>query len=107
MQIPATGANPYVGPSAAAAAGPSASGAQGPASAAPDPVADFLNVVGKTPAEQMRDQVLRDLGVTEDDLKAMDPKERLKIEQKIKELIREKVQESVEKKTGVAVDIKV
>jgi hypothetical protein len=104
MQIPATGASPYAAPSAAADA---SSGALGAKPAAPDPVADFLNLVGKSPADQMRSQILRELGLTEDDLKAMDPKARLKVEQKIKELVREKVQESVEKKTGVAVDIKV
>jgi hypothetical protein len=37
----------------------------------------------------------------------MDPKERQKIEDKIKALIRQQVEQSVEKKTGVAVDMKV
>jgi hypothetical protein len=98
MQIPATAVSSY--------AAPAAQGAQGVVKAAADPVADFLNFVGKTPAEQMRAQILHELGLKEEDLKAMDPKERLKVEQKIKELVREKVQETVEKQTGVAVDIK-
>jgi hypothetical protein len=101
MQIPLTGANPYAAPSQAGGA-PMAG-----VKPAADPVADFLKLVGQTPAEQMRAQILRDLGVTEDDLKAMDSKERAKIEEKIKELVREKVKESTEQKTGVAVDIKV
>jgi hypothetical protein len=105
MQIPAAGARPYSPP--AAQAGQAAQAAMSPTKAASDPVADFLDFVGKTPAEQMRAEILHELGLSEDDLKAMDPKERLKVEAKIKELVREKVQESVEKKTGVAVDIKV
>lgn len=101
MQIPPTAASAYTPPTMQSAFG----GA--PSSAASAPETDFLNFVGKTPAEQMRDQILHSLGVTENDLKTMDPKERAKIEAKIKQLVQEKVQESVEKKTGLAVDIKV
>jgi hypothetical protein len=36
----------------------------------------------------------------------MDPKEREKIEAKIKDLIQQKVEQSVEKKTGVVIDLK-
>jgi len=100
MQIPPAGSNPY--PTLNAAASP----ADAPPKAASDPVQDFLSFAHKTPAEQMRDQILHALGVTEDSLKSMDPTSRAKIEAKVKELVREKVQESVEKKTGLAVDIK-
>lgn len=103
MQIPPTGANSYMPTSTPASSGASQSSSK----PAVDPVQDFLNFVGKTPAEQMRAQILHSLGVTEDQLKAMDPKERAKVEEKIKETVREKVQEATEKKTGVAVDIKV
>jgi hypothetical protein len=101
MQIPPTSANPYAPPTTPT------SQAGAPSKTASNPEQDFLDLVGKTPAEQMRDQILRSLGVTEDQLKAMDPKERAKIEAKVKELVGEKVQESIEKKTGLAVDIKV
>ena len=102
MQIPPSGANPY-----AAAMPTSAAGAMPSSKTASTPEQDFLNFIGKTPAEQMRDQILHSLGVTDDDLKAMSTQDRAKIEAKIKQLVHEKVQESVEKKTGLAVDIKV
>ncbi len=101
MQISPTGASAYTPPTMQNAFG----GASPAAASAPEQ--DFLNFIGKTPAEQMRDQILHSLGVTENDLKAMSPEDRAKMEAKIKQLVHEKVQESVEKKTGVAVDIKV
>jgi hypothetical protein len=101
MQIPPTGASAYTPPTMQNAFG---GAAPSPASA---PEQDFLNFIGKTPAEQMRDQILHSLGVTQDDINKMSPEDRAKLEAKIKQLVHEKVQESVEKKTGVAVDIKV
>jgi hypothetical protein len=66
----------------------------------------FLDYQKKTPAEKMRDEILGAMGLTEDQLKAMDPKERAKIEEKVRELIKQKVEESTEKKTGQIVDVK-
>src|ERR1700761_680853 len=101
MQIPSS--NPYAGATSPYASAPAASGlGQAKTSPGAQAVQDFLGLVNETPAQQMRDQILRSMGLTEDQLKAMDPKERAKIE----EMIKEKVQESTEKKTGVAVDIK-
>ena len=110
MQIAPTGANPFVTPTASTPASTPASSpsaASGAADAGDDAVQNFLDFVGKTPAEQMRDQILRDLGVSVDDLKNMSPQDRAKLEEKIKELTKEKVQEATEKKTGVMVDMKV
>jgi hypothetical protein len=107
MQIPSTNANPFAAPSAAGAAAASPAVGSPSSKTADDPVQDFLNYVGKTPAEQMRDQILHSLGLTEDQVNAMNPADRAKLEQKVKELVREKVQESTEKKTGMAIDIKV
>ena len=105
MQIPSS--NPYAGATSPYASAPAASGlGQAKTSPGAQAVQDFLGLVNETPAQQMRDQILRSMGLTEDQLKAMDPKERAKVEEKIKEMIKEKVQESTEKKTGVAVDIK-
>lgn len=66
----------------------------------------FLDYQKKTPAEKMRDEILGSMGLTEDQLKAMDPKTRAKIEEKIKAIIKEKVEEATEKKTGQLVDVK-
>jgi hypothetical protein len=102
MQIPSVGASPYV------ASNPQTSPQVTPAKTGGDTaVQDFRAYARMTPAEKMRASILGSMGLTEGDLKAMDPKEREKVEAKIKEAIRQKVQESTEKKTGVAIDLKV
>jgi len=66
---------------------------------------DFLAYAKMTPGEKMRAAILGSMGLKESDLKAMDPKERQKIEDKIKEIIHEKAKEDLEKK-GALADIK-
>jgi hypothetical protein len=66
----------------------------------------FSDYAKMTPAQKMRAAILGSMGLTEEQLKAMDPKERQKIEDKIRAIIKEKVEQAVEKQTGVAVDIK-
>ncbi len=66
----------------------------------------FGDYMRKSPAEQMRDQILKAMGLTEDQLKAMPPKAREAVEAKIKQMIKTKVEEAQEKKTGVLIDIK-
>ncbi|MBS0363257.1 MAG: hypothetical protein JSR98_17920 [Proteobacteria bacterium] len=105
MQIPSTGA--YAATAAPAAASPFSDLGAGPTRAPSQAEQDFDNWAKMTPAQQMRAEILRELGVTQQDLDKMDPKDRAKLEEKIKELTKEKVQESTEKKTGVAIDIKV
>lgn len=78
----------------------------GSASPANDAVSEFMDWANKTPAQQMRDQVLRSMGIKESDLANMDPKTRAAVEKKIADQIKQMVQQSVEKKTGVAIDIK-
>ncbi|WP_421781898.1 hypothetical protein [Kiloniella litopenaei] len=58
-------------------------------------VAAFKDIIGQTPGERMRAQVLRSLGLTEEDLKNMSPEDRKKIEEKIAKLIDENVKNSV------------
>jgi hypothetical protein len=70
-------------------------------------VQDFMAYAKMTPAEKMRASILGSMGFTEDNLKAMDPKDREKVEAKIEEMIRQKVQQSTEKKTGMPIDLKV
>jgi hypothetical protein len=68
----------------------------------------FDEYARKTPAEKMRDAILGTMGLTEEQLKAMNPKEREAIEAKVRELMKQKIQEALEKKdkTGVLVDVK-
>lgn len=49
----------------------------------------FLDYMQKSPAERLRDRILKALGVTEDDIKKMTPDERLGLEKKIQEIIKE------------------
>ena len=100
MQIPSAGATPYVAPQTSPQVTPAKT-------AGDKAVQDFMAYAKMTPAEKMRASILGSMGLTEDDLKAMDPKEREKVEAKIKDMIKQKVEESTEKKTGVAVDLKV
>jgi len=94
-------------PSASASSAASLGASPTGGSAGSNAVAEFLAYAKETPAQQMRDSILRQLGLTEDDLKAMSPQDRAKVEQKIKDLIKQKVEQSTEKKTGVVVDVKV
>jgi TPP-dependent pyruvate/acetoin dehydrogenase alpha subunit len=96
MQITPTAASPP--PFAGLGSGP-----------APTPSAaeqQFNDWAKQTPAQQMRAEVLRELGYNQDDLDKMSAEDRAKVEEKIKELTKEKVQEASEKKTGVVIDIK-
>lgn len=60
-----------------------------------DAVEAYRELVGKTPGERMRAQVLRSLGMTEEELERLPPEERKKIEEKITQLIDEKVKSSL------------
>jgi hypothetical protein len=71
---------------------------------------EFADIVNKSPAEQMRDQILKSLGLDEDKVKAMDPKAREALEAKIKEIIKTKIEQAQEAKgqasPGQIVDVK-
>jgi hypothetical protein len=56
-----------------------------------DAVDEFLDYMKKTPEERLRDKILKALGVTEEDLEAMPPNERMAIEEKIREIIKETI----------------
>jgi hypothetical protein len=53
--------------------------------------------MNKTPEQLMRESILKSLGYTEDDLNAMDPKERAKVEAQIRDLIEKKIEEGMRK----------
>ena len=68
---------------------------------------DFLKYQAMTPAQKMRAMALAKLGVTEEQLKAMSPEDRAKIEQKLKDMIKQQVQNDLDKKdkTGQIADV--
>lgn len=52
-------------------------------------VNEFLEWMQMTPAEKLRDRILKELGLTEADLEAMDPEQRTQVEALIAQKIRE------------------
>lgn len=63
---------------------------------------EFLAFQNKSWEEKIRDMILKSLGLTEEEISAMEPEDRLKIEEKIKDLIEEAIEEEIEKKTGMS-----
>ncbi|HWU80246.1 MAG TPA: hypothetical protein VN158_09310 [Caulobacter sp.] len=80
----------------------SSAGAYGGVSALPvgEPSAkdEFLKFQAMTPAQKMRAMMLAKLGLTEDEVKAMSPEDRKKVEDKLKEMIKQQVQDDPERK---------
>jgi hypothetical protein len=66
--------------------------------AAPSAEDLFLKEARKSPIERMREQLLEEMGLSEDALAALPPDERAAIEDQIRELIEEKLRQT----TGVA-----
>jgi|SRR5882757_883714 len=64
----------------------------------------FLEYAKMTPAERMHAQMLAQLGLTEDQFKAMSPADQQKIEDKIREMIKQQVANSTDKRTGMITD---
>ena len=64
----------------------------------------FLEYARMTPAERMHAAMLAQLGITEDQFKAMDPAARQKIEDKIRDMIRQQASSSGDKRTGLIAD---
>ncbi|HTI66584.1 MAG TPA: hypothetical protein VL460_03435 [Caulobacteraceae bacterium] len=69
-------------------------------------VSDFLNYANETPAQRMRDAILKSMGLSEDDLKAMSPEQRQAVENTIRERIKDAAEEAAKKgKTGLVADV--
>ena len=64
----------------------------------------FLEYARMTPAERMHAQMLAQLGLTEDQFKAMDPAAQQKVEDKIREMVKQQVQNGTDKRTGIITD---
>jgi len=69
-----------------------------------DVVQEFLDYAKMNPMERMRANILKGMGMTEDDLKNMSPEQQKAVEQKIAQLIQQQLQKSANK-TGQVVDI--
>ena len=64
----------------------------------------FLEYAKMTPAERLHAQMLAELGLTEDQFKAMSPADQQKIEDKIRDMIKKRVADSPDKPTGMITD---
>ncbi|MYN07156.1 hypothetical protein [Pseudoduganella aquatica] len=78
-------------------------GAMGGAAAKTNPVAELEAYMKMTPAERMRDALLKKLGISEEDLAAMPPEQRKSFEEKIGQLVQEEMQKADHKK-GARID---
>ena len=75
-------------------------------SGASSAVSDFLNYAKETPAQRMRDAILKSMGLSEDDLKAMSPEKRKAVEDAIAQKIKDAAEQAAQKgKTGLVADV--
>ncbi|MCA6124074.1 hypothetical protein J6500_19565 [Bradyrhizobium sp. WSM 1704] len=65
---------------------------------------EFLKYAQMSPMDRMRANILKSMGLSEDDLKNMSPEQRKAVEQKIKDLIEQQFEKNAGK-AGQAVDI--
>lgn len=64
----------------------------------------FLQWAKMTPAERMHAQMLSQLGITEEQFKAMDPAAQQKIEEKIRDMIKKQAENKGDQRTGLITD---
>lgn len=67
--------------------------------------AAFLTEAQKTPAERIREQILKQMDLTEEDLSKMDDKQRAAVEDEIKKKMLEMAQQNGKQQVGVLADI--
>ena len=99
MQIPSSsglfGPSAASGASSAAAAGTSTvSGKSKLAAKGNDVVQGFMDYAKMDPMARMRANILKSMGLTEDDLKKMTPEQQKAVEQKIEQIIKQKLEKN-------------
>lgn len=67
-------------------------------------VKQFMDYAKMSPMERMRAQILKSMGLTEDDLKKMSPEQQKAVEQKIEQIIKQELQKNAGT-TGQVVDV--
>ena len=86
--------NPASNSSQAGSAGTGTTASGGAASSQGNSVVqDFLNYAKETPAERLRDSILKSMGLTQQQLDKMPPAQRQAIEKKIEDIIKQKLQQ--------------
>lgn len=64
----------------------------------------FLQYAEKTPAQRMFDSMLGQLGITEDQFKAMSPADQQQVTEKIQQMIQRQAETNGDKRTGLLTD---
>ena len=59
-----------------------------------DVAKQFMDYAKMSPIERMRAQILKSMGLTEDDLKKMSPEQQKAVEQKIEQIIKQELQKN-------------
>jgi hypothetical protein len=59
-----------------------------------DVAKQFMDYAKMSPMERMRAQILKSMGLTEDDLKKMSPEQQKAVEQKIEQIIKQELQKN-------------
>jgi hypothetical protein len=89
------------GSSASSAAGVSASGTPSQDNSV---VQDFLNYAKMSPAERMREEILKSLGMTEQQFEKLSPTQQQAVNQKIQQIMLQQLQQNAGK-TGQLVNV--
>jgi hypothetical protein len=91
-------------PSVAASKSPSAASrlAAKPAETAAQKFMDYAHM---TPAQRLQAEMMSQLGITEDEFKAMSPADQAKVMDKIREMIKQQAQNTGDQRTGLLTDI--
>ncbi|WP_025126871.1 hypothetical protein [Pseudomonas sp. PH1b] len=69
-------------------------------------LSEFKDYMSKTPEQRLRDSILKDLGLTEEDLKSLPPERQLAINQEIAKRLQDKMQLAQQEKGTTPVDEK-
>lgn len=80
---------------------PTSSTAQATSATQSTAMSDFKDYMSQSPEQRMRDSILKDMGMTEEDLKNMPPEKQQAVAQEIAQRVQDKLQlAQVEKTTG-------
>ena len=104
LTSPAALPAPSIVPSKSSSPLPSATSslAAKPAETAAQKFTDYANM---TPAQRLQAEMMSQLGITEDQFKAMSPADQAKVMDKIREMIKQQAQNTGDRRTGLLTDI--
>ena len=104
LTSPAASPAPSIVPSKSSSPLPSATSslAAKPAETAAQKFMDYANM---TPAQRLQAEMMSQLGITEDQFKAMSPADQAKVMDKIREMIKQQAQNTGDRRTGLLTDI--